>query len=77
VTEQTVSASEFKTHCLRILDAVAQGKTIVVTKRGKPVARLTPAGPISKPLGGSWKGRIRILGDIVNFNVDSEWESAR
>ena len=37
-----VSAFEAKTHFSRLLDAVAQGETIVITKRNRPVARLVP-----------------------------------
>jgi prevent-host-death family protein len=35
-------AGEFKQKCLAILDAVAAGSSYVITKRGKPVARLMP-----------------------------------
>jgi prevent-host-death family protein len=35
-------AGEFKQKCLAILDEVASGATYVITKRGKPVARLVP-----------------------------------
>jgi prevent-host-death family protein len=38
-----VPAGEFKTRCLALLDEVSQtGKPLVVTKRGKPVARVVP-----------------------------------
>lgn len=38
-----VAAGEFKARCLALLDEVSQtGKPIVVTKRGKPVARVVP-----------------------------------
>lgn len=40
---RTIAAGQFKAHCLRLLDEVAEtGETIVVTKRGRAVARLTP-----------------------------------
>lgn len=39
---QTIQASEAKTHFLRILDAVEQGETIVITRHGKRVARISP-----------------------------------
>lgn len=43
---RTIPAGEFKTHCLSILDDVAEtGETVVVTKRGKPVARVEPLAP--------------------------------
>jgi len=44
--ERTISASRFKAQCLALLDEVAEsGEAIVVTKRGKPVARLAPLSP--------------------------------
>lgn len=40
---RTIPAGRFKAQCLRLLDEVAEtGQTIVVTKRGKPVARVEP-----------------------------------
>ena len=40
---RTIAAGRFKAQCLRLLDEVAEtGETIVVTKRGKPVAKLQP-----------------------------------
>jgi len=50
---QLVTASHFKAHCLALLDDVAlSGEEIVVTKRGRPVARLV-AIEEPQPLGGS------------------------
>ena len=40
---RAVGAYEAKTHLPRLLDEVAAGETIVITKRGVPVARLVPA----------------------------------
>jgi prevent-host-death family protein len=43
VVQRTIPASEFKAKCLALLDEVAETKeTLVVTKRGKPVARVMP-----------------------------------
>ncbi len=42
--ERTISATQFKARCLALLDEVADsGRPLVVTKRGKPVARIEPA----------------------------------
>jgi prevent-host-death family protein len=61
-----MSATDFKAKCLGILDEVQSGRgDVIITKRGKPVARLVPAGPIHKSLRGIWKGG-RILGEIVH-----------
>lgn len=55
-----MSASEFKARCLALLDSVdAEG--IVITKRGKPVAKLVPVRPTtSGHLIGILKGRVRV-----------------
>ena len=43
---RTISATQFKARCLALLDEVAEtGESLVVTKRGKPVARVEPLGP--------------------------------
>ena len=38
---QTIQASEAKTHFLRILDDVERGESIIITRRGKPIARIS------------------------------------
>ncbi|MGH9607951.1 MAG: type II toxin-antitoxin system Phd/YefM family antitoxin [Terracidiphilus sp.] len=45
---QTIQASEAKTHFLRILDDVERGETVVITRRGKPVARISPQTEIDR-----------------------------
>lgn len=72
---RTIKASEFKARCLQLMDDVAEsGEEIVITKRGKPVARLTPCAP--PPV--SWFGRdrdiLRIHSDLI-APVDVEWEA--
>ena len=39
---QTIQASEAKTHFLRILDRVERGETLVISRRGRPIARIIP-----------------------------------
>lgn len=39
---KTVQASAAKTHFLSLLDEVERGESIVITRRGKPIARITP-----------------------------------
>lgn len=68
-----IGASEFKANCLRLMDDVARRRTpIVITKRGKPVAKLVPIdeGPID--IFGRMAGTIKIVGDIVS-PLDEEW----
>jgi prevent-host-death family protein len=63
---RTYTASEFKARCLELLDEVERTKEpIVITERGKPIARLVPH------LLGLLKGRLEITGDIVSpISVD-------
>jgi prevent-host-death family protein len=72
----TVAAGEFKTKCLSLLDEVeSTRKSIVITKRGRPVARLVPMDEeIEEPLFGGMRGTISIRGDITE-PVDDRWEA--
>jgi prevent-host-death family protein len=45
---QTIQASEAKTHFLRILDDVERGESIVITRHGKPIARISPETGIDR-----------------------------
>jgi prevent-host-death family protein len=73
-----INASEFKARCLRILDDVQATRTeVVITKRGKPIARLGPTGPARGTLRGAWKGMARISGDIVQVDWSSDFEAVR
>lgn len=46
---ESVGAYEAKTHLPRLLDEVAAGKSVVITKHGVPIARLVPAGRQGPP----------------------------
>ena len=73
IGEWTMSATEFRTRCLGLIDEVAEtGREIVITKRGKPVARLVPYRRKPKSLFGMGRGRMEILGDIVS-PMPAEW----
>lgn len=63
----TISVGEFKAKCLKILDAVQTTRSpVTITKRGKPVAVLTPyPEETPTPLFGRMKGRVEITGDLV------------
>lgn len=46
---KTVGAFEAKTHLSKLLDQVANGETITITRHGEPVAQLIPARPARDP----------------------------
>lgn len=54
----------------------ATGNPVVITKRGRPVARLVPVQQRSRSIVGALKGHVRIRGDIVS-PIDIRWEVAR
>ena len=73
---KTIKASEFKAKCLKIMDEVAEsGQSVVITKRGVPVAELVPAKRRSESIVGAMKGSVKILGDIVSPMHDIVWEA--
>ncbi len=73
-----IPATQFKAQCLAILDTVQRTRTtVVISKHGKPVARLVPmeADPVPS-LYGSMKGTGREIGDIIS-PIGDEWDAAR
>jgi len=72
----TIKASEFKARCLKLMDEVAEtGKEIAITKNGRPVSRLVPHVERPKSIVGIDKGKIEILGDVIE-PIDVEWDAA-
>jgi len=64
---KTIPAGEFKAHCLAIMDEVqAKRQAVVITKRGKPVAKLVPLEQEKDDIFGFFKGKIKVTGDIVS-----------
>ena len=69
-TMRTIAAGEFKAKCLQIMDEVAsEREPVLITKRGRPVARLVPIDPVYSILG-CMAGRMEIVGDIT----ESPWD---
>jgi len=71
-----VSASQAKTHLLELLkDIDDKQETVIITKRGRPIARLVPieAQP-TRDIFGFMKGTGQILGDVVGPEPDL-WEA--
>ncbi len=73
---RVVPAGAFKARCLRLMDQVGRDRvSIVITKRGQPVAKLTPVDDRAPPLFGCLAGTVTIVGDI-DAPIDVAWEAA-
>ena len=72
---RTITATEFKTKCIELMDEVAEsGAELVITKNGRPVSRLVPYRERPQAPFGRDKDIIQIHGDIIE-PLDVEWEA--
>jgi prevent-host-death family protein len=73
-----VAAADFKARCLILMEDVRKTREpVVITKRGKPVAKLVPLDKSGDEFIGRLKGLIEIVGDIESPVVPPEdWESS-
>ena len=75
---ETIAISKFKATCLALLDRVQKtGEPLLITKRGKPIAQVTPPPPPEPPKEsrfGCMAGTAEILGDIVEPLGEEDWE---
>jgi prevent-host-death family protein len=73
-----IGATAFKAKCLQLLDEISEHKrdSIVITKRGRPVARLCPIDHAGGPIYGALKGLAKIHGDLTE-PLDADWEALR
>jgi len=68
---RTFAASEAKTHFLRILDDVERGQSILITRHGKPIARITPEAEIDREnVRRAFEGMSALRKRIGNLSVD-------
>ena len=76
---KSIPAGVFKTKCLAIMDEVqAKSQSVIITKHGKPVAKLVPIAAKRDDLFGFMKGKMDIVGDIVRPILPlDEWESLK
>jgi prevent-host-death family protein len=62
-----MAAGSFKVHCLAVMDEVqSKRESVLITKHGKPVAKLVPANEETDDIYGFFKGKGTITGDIVS-----------
>lgn len=72
-----IAAAKFKSQCLSLMDEVeSKRKEIVITKRGRPVAKLVPVDVGTNALFGGMRGTGRVTGDIVS-PTGARWNAQR
>lgn len=74
---RTMAAGEFKAKCLAVMDEVAAtGEPVLITKRGKPVARVLAAEPAERravtvdSIFGALRGMVHVDADQLDSFVD-------
>ena len=72
MAEKTIPAGKFKAQCMALLDEIAlTRKQIVITKRGKPVAKIVP---IEEQEPASLLGSVLWEKDLVS-PIDEDWNT--
>lgn len=70
--QNTIGAARFKQQCLALLDRLTP-EGLVITKRGRPVARVLPYRTDPADLIGALRNRIRVRGDIMT--TGARWDA--
>ena len=69
-------AAQFKSRCLTVMDQVQEsGEPVVITKHGKPVAKLVPVRRNEEDIFGYMAGKAKIMGDLMNSAPAEDWEA--
>jgi prevent-host-death family protein len=76
---KTIPAGQFKARCLRLMDEVRSTREpLLITKKGRPVAKLVPAESQPEDIFGCLRDEITIVGDIESPVVPwEEWDALR
>jgi prevent-host-death family protein len=73
VMKRTMSISEFKARCLALVDEINEtGETLVLTKRGTPVAEVVPA---AEPASLAGTVRFLVSDDELIAPLDERWDA--
>jgi len=72
-------AAQFKARCLEVMTQVERTRRpVIITRRGRPVARLVPVETFSEPFLGALRAQIAVLGDIAaSAELSEEWETEK
>jgi prevent-host-death family protein len=73
---KAIGATAFKARCLKLIQQVHDRKlnAVVITKRGKPVAKVVPVYEPARSLRGMFQGKLKIRGDITR-PLGVEWDA--
>jgi len=76
---KTMGAAQFKARCLQVMDDVQRTReSVVITKKGRAVAKLVPAKSQPTEIFGCMQAEVEIVGDIVSPAIPAEdWELLR
>jgi len=76
---KTMPAGQFKARCLKVMDQVQSTReAVVITKKGRPVAKLVPASEESEDFLGKLAGTMKIVGDITQpIEEPDAWDALR
>jgi prevent-host-death family protein len=79
MTMRKIPAGEFKARCLAVMDDVcATREPVLITKRGRPVAKLVPPDISGDDFIGRLEGVVRIAGDIESpIESPEAWKALR
>ena len=73
---RSVPATEFKAHCLALLEEVRETRQpLLVTRHGRPVVEISPYAPKGDAQTNPLKGSILYEGDLIS-PIDEKWDSA-
>jgi len=74
-----ISAADFKARCLTLMDEVSESREpVLITKRGRPVAKLVPLKRTRSKLIGRLQGIVKITGDIESpLEPPEAWDALR
>lgn len=68
-----MAPGELKVHCFAVMDEVcSKRETVIITKRGKPIAKLVPADQHADDIFGFLAGKGSIAGDVVSPVLSAE-----
>jgi len=75
---KTMLVSEFKAKCIAVLRGVQQsGEPVVVTLRGRPMARVEGVDERPAKQLGTLQGTLRIRRNIARTDTSGDWEMLR